>query len=35
MMLFSVNVAVGQAFTQAPQETHSDARKFSSAPAET
>src|ERR1700730_4557190 len=32
---FSVSVAVGQAWTQAPQETHSDARKDSSIPGET
>ncbi len=32
---FSVSVAVGQACTQAPQETHSDSRKFSCMPAET
>ena len=30
---FSVSVAVGQACTQAPQETHSEARKFSCMPA--
>src|SRR5579862_9741503 len=28
MMVFSVNVAVGQACTQAPHETHSESRKF-------
>src|SRR5580704_5369153 len=32
---FSIRVAVGQAWTQAPQETHSEARKFSSIPAAT
>ena len=32
---FSVSVAVGQACTQAPQETHSESRKSSSMPAET
>ncbi len=33
---FSVSVAVGQACTQAPQETHSEERKWSSRmPAET
>ena len=32
---FSVKVAVGQACTQAPQETHSESRKASSMPAET
>ncbi len=36
MRLFSDSVAVGQACTQAPQETHSELRKLSpSAPAET
>src|SRR5262252_9417086 len=33
--LFSINVAVGHACTQAPQETHSESRKFSFMPAET
>src|SRR5260221_8024398 len=32
---FSIRVAVGQACTQAPQETHSDSRKASPMPAET
>ena len=32
---FSVRVAVGQACTQAPQETHSDSMKASSMPGET
>src|ERR1700732_4156147 len=32
---FSISVAVGQACTQAPQETHSDARKDSAMPGET
>jgi hypothetical protein len=32
---FSINVAVGQAWTQAPQETHSEAKKLSSMPGET
>src|SRR6185312_10836157 len=32
---FSINVAVGQACTQAPQETHSDWRKSSPMPGET
>src|SRR5271167_2794916 len=32
---FSIRVAVGQACTQAPQETHSDSRKSSSIPAAT
>src|SRR5580704_13929159 len=32
---FSVRVAVGQAWTQAPQDTHSEARKDSSMPGET
>ena len=32
---FSCNVAVGQACTQAPQETHSESKKDSSAPADT
>ena len=32
---FSVRVAVGQACTHAPQETHSESRKASSMPAET
>jgi hypothetical protein len=29
MTVFSVSVAVGQAATQAPQDTHSDSRKLS------
>ncbi len=33
MTLFSSRVAVGQACTQAPQDTHSECRKSSSAPA--
>ena len=33
--IFSIRVAVGQAWTQAPQETHSESRKASSCPAET
>ena len=33
MTLFSSRVAVGQAWTQAPQDTHSESRKASSAPA--
>src|ERR1700684_3827947 len=28
MMVLSINVAVGQACTHAPQETHSESRKF-------
>ena len=32
---FSVSVAVGQACTQAPQETHSESMKFSCMPGET
>src|SRR5258708_30147233 len=32
---FSVKVAVGQACTQAPQETHSEPRKVSSMPGDT
>src|SRR3546814_2149818 len=32
---FSVSVAVGQACTQAPQETHSEARKSSAMPGDT
>src|SRR5215471_4678576 len=32
---FSIRVAVGQACTQAPQETHSESRKSSSWPADT
>jgi hypothetical protein len=32
---FSIRVAVGQACTQAPQETHSEPRKSSSWPGET
>src|SRR6202012_6094371 len=32
---FSVSVAVGQACTQAPQETHSEPRKLSLMPGET
>src|SRR4029450_4941336 len=32
---FSISVAVGQACTQAPQETHSESRKSSAWPAET
>ena len=32
IMLFSVNVAVGQAATQAPQLTQSDSKKFVSGP---
>ena len=32
---FSESVAVGQAWTQAPQDTHSELRKSSSMPAET
>ena len=32
---FSVSVAVGQACTQAPQETHSEARKSSCMPGDT
>src|SRR5260221_10588539 len=32
---FSVSVAVGQAYTQAPQETHSEPRKLSFIPGET
>jgi len=32
---FSVNVAVGQAFTQAPQDTHSEPRNASSMPGDT
>src|SRR5262245_26444533 len=35
MTLFSISVAVGQACTQAPQETHSDSRNGSFMPAET
>ncbi len=35
MMVFSLSVAVGQALTQAPHDTHSDSRKFSSTPADT
>src|SRR5438445_12946446 len=35
MTVFSVSVAVGQASTQAPQETHSDSMKAWSCPAET
>ena len=31
MTVFSVSVAVGQALTQAPQETHSESRNDSSA----
>ncbi len=34
-MLFSINVAVGQACTQAPQDTHSESKKLSPMPAET
>ena len=34
-MLFSIRVAVGQACTQAPQDTHSESRKSSPMPAET
>ena len=33
--LFSMSVAVGQACTQAPQETHSESRKLSPMPADT
>ena len=29
MTVFSVRVAVGQAFTQAPHDTHSDSRRLS------
>src|SRR6201993_1783628 len=32
---FSVSVAVGQAWTQAPQDTHSEPRKLSLMPGET
>src|SRR6185312_9417453 len=32
---FSISVAVGQACTQAPQETHSESRKSSAWPADT
>ena len=32
---FSINVAVGQAWMQAPHETHSESRKSSSTPAAT
>ena len=32
---FSVSVAVGQACTQAPQDTHSEPRKLSLMPGET
>ena len=32
IILFSVNVAVGQAATHAPQETQSDSKKFASGP---
>ena len=35
MIDFSVSVAVGQAWTQAPQDTHSDDRKSSSIPGDT
>src|SRR3981081_2167909 len=35
MMDFSVSVAVGQACTQAPQDTHSEPRKLSLMPGET
>ena len=35
MTVFSISVAVGQACTQAPQETHSESRKSSFLPAET
>ena len=34
-MLFSIKVAVGQAWTQAPQETHSEPMNGSSMPAAT
>ncbi len=32
---FSISVAVGQACTQAPHDTHSESRKSSAAPADT
>ena len=35
MIDFSVSVAVGQAWTQAPQETHSEPRNDSSMPGDT
>ena len=35
MTLFSISVAVGQACTQAPQETHSDSRNGTLALADT
>src|SRR3979411_51611 len=35
MTAFSVSVAVGQACTQAPQETHSEPRKLSLIPGDT
>src|SRR5258708_18582319 len=35
MTVFSVSVAVGHACTQAPHETHSEARKDSSMPGDT
>ena len=35
MTVFSISVAVGQTWTQAPQETQSDSRKLSPCPAVT
>ena len=35
MIDFSISVAVGQAWTQAPQETHSESRKSCFCPADT
>ncbi len=35
MTFFSLSVAVGQACTQAPQDTHSELRKLSLMPGET